>query len=121
MSNKTERQLKELRRLMPWTWDANLEKHPPGEKALKDFENVLSHQEQSRTRKVVSTTTKTGPGASSINNASSGGQGEPASHNKRPQSAGQQHSSEQPRSGKRASPGQLSLEDKAGRDCKAAR
>jgi hypothetical protein len=30
MSRKEPRQLKELRNLMPWTWDARKEKHPPG-------------------------------------------------------------------------------------------
>jgi len=25
------RQLRELRNLMPWTWDSKLENHPPGE------------------------------------------------------------------------------------------
>lgn len=44
MSNKTERQLKELRRLMPWTWDARIEKHPPGEKSLEDFEYIYATQ-----------------------------------------------------------------------------
>lgn len=28
--NKEPRQLKELRSLMPWTWDSNRDKHPPG-------------------------------------------------------------------------------------------
>lgn len=33
------RQLKELRSLMPWTWDTRVESHPPGEAAMRDFED----------------------------------------------------------------------------------
>jgi hypothetical protein len=33
------RQLKELRGLMPWTWDSRLDTHPPGEAAMRDFED----------------------------------------------------------------------------------
>lgn len=34
------RALKELRSLAPWNWDSRVAKHPPGEKALRDFEKV---------------------------------------------------------------------------------
>lgn len=34
------RQLKELRSLMPWTWDARIEEHPAGESSLRDFKDV---------------------------------------------------------------------------------
>ena len=36
------RQLKELRSLMPWTWDSRLDSHPPGEAAMRDFEDCHS-------------------------------------------------------------------------------
>ncbi|KAK9814509.1 hypothetical protein WJX72_007088 [[Myrmecia] bisecta] len=36
------RQLKELRNLMPWTWDARVEDHPPGEAAMRDFQDAFS-------------------------------------------------------------------------------
>lgn len=34
------RALKELKSLAPWNWDSRVAKHPPGEKALRDFEKV---------------------------------------------------------------------------------
>ncbi|KAI3430551.1 hypothetical protein D9Q98_005144 [Chlorella vulgaris] len=37
-----KRQLRELQRLMAWSWDSRVDEHPPGEKAMHDFENVLS-------------------------------------------------------------------------------
>lgn len=97
-----------------------VEKHPPGEKALADFENVLSYQEQPRTRRVGSAT-KSGAGSGaavspSINNAAASVG--PASHGRRPSAA---HSAERPRSGKRVSPGPADAADRAGRDTKAAR
>lgn len=36
------RQLKELRSLMPWTWDARIDEHPAGESSLRDFKDVYS-------------------------------------------------------------------------------
>jgi hypothetical protein len=50
-SRKEPRQLKELRSLMPWTWDSNRDKHPPGEffwegeraVAGASFVRLLSH------------------------------------------------------------------------------
>ncbi len=35
-NNKEPRQLKELRSLMPWTWDSNRDKHPPGEERVME-------------------------------------------------------------------------------------
>lgn len=50
-SGKTDRQLKELRRLMPWNWDARVEEHPPGEKAMQDFEDVVNYRIDGRKRR----------------------------------------------------------------------
>lgn len=44
------RQLKELRSLMPWNWDARIEDHPPGEKAMVDFEDVVNYRYDGRRR-----------------------------------------------------------------------
>ena len=44
------RQLKELRSLMPWNWDARIEDHPPGEKAMMDFEDVVNYRYDGRRR-----------------------------------------------------------------------
>ncbi|CAL8464038.1 g3573 [Coccomyxa elongata] len=41
MSRKEPRQLKELRNLMPFAWDARKEKHPPGAASMRDFQNCL--------------------------------------------------------------------------------
>lgn len=38
------RMLKELQNLAPWTWDKKCEMHPPGTKALHDFEKVEHYQ-----------------------------------------------------------------------------
>lgn len=48
---KTDKQLKELRRLMPWNWDARVEEHPPGEKAMQDFEDVVNYRIDGRKRR----------------------------------------------------------------------
>jgi len=50
-SKKAERQLKELRRLMPWNWDARVEEHPPGEKAMHDFEDIVNYRVGGRKRR----------------------------------------------------------------------
>lgn len=39
---RMSRQLKELRSLMPWTWDARIDEHPAGESSLRDFKDVYS-------------------------------------------------------------------------------
>lgn len=48
--NTAHRQLKELRSLMPWNWDARIEDHPPGEKAMVDFEDVVNYRYDGRRR-----------------------------------------------------------------------
>ena len=48
--NTAHRQLKELRSLMPWNWDARIEDHPPGEKAMVDFEDVVNYKYDGRRR-----------------------------------------------------------------------
>ena len=50
---KTDRQLKELRSLMPWNWDSRVEEHPPGEKAMQDFEDVVNYRIDGRKRRHV--------------------------------------------------------------------
>eukprot|EP00884_Botryococcus_braunii_P014334 jgi/Botrbrau1/22901/Bobra.0065s0053.1 len=40
--NTEPRQLKELRNLMPWTWDTRLDEHPPGDAAMRDFQECFS-------------------------------------------------------------------------------
>jgi len=57
MSRKAERQLKELRRLMPWNWDSRVEEHPPGEKAMQDFEDVVNYRIDGRKRRNVASQT----------------------------------------------------------------
>ncbi len=36
------RQLKELRALMPFSWDPRIEQHPAGKSSLRDFKDVFS-------------------------------------------------------------------------------
>ena len=55
---KTDKQLKELRRLMPWNWDARVEEHPPGEKAMQDFEDVVNYRIDGRKRRHLPVTTE---------------------------------------------------------------
>lgn len=40
----SSRMLKELKGLAPWQWDSRVTKHPPGAKALSDFEKVCVRQ-----------------------------------------------------------------------------
>jgi len=49
-ADRVGRQLKELRSLMPWNWDARIEDHPPGEKAMMDFEDVVNYRYDGRRR-----------------------------------------------------------------------
>lgn len=49
-ADRLGRQLKELRSLMPWNWDARIEDHPPGEKAMMDFEDVVNYRYDGRRR-----------------------------------------------------------------------
>jgi hypothetical protein len=51
MEKKAQRQLKELRRLMPWNWDSRVEEHPPGEKAMHDFEDIVNYRIDGRKRR----------------------------------------------------------------------
>eukprot|EP00890_Picochlorum_soloecismus_P002085 jgi/Picsp_1/2878/NSC_01103-R1_hypothetical protein CHLNCDRAFT_54730 [Chlorella variabilis] len=51
MEKKAQRQLKELRRLMPWNWDSRVEEHPPGEKAMHDFEDIVNYRMDGRKRR----------------------------------------------------------------------
>ncbi len=45
------RQLKELRSLMPWTWDARIEEHPAGESSLRDFKGAFGWSRDDKGRR----------------------------------------------------------------------
>lgn len=36
---------------MPWNWDARVEEHPPGEKAMHDFEDIVNYRVGGRKRR----------------------------------------------------------------------
>lgn len=38
---------------MPWNWDARVEEHPPGEKAMHDFEDIVNYRVGGRKRRSV--------------------------------------------------------------------
>ncbi|PRW33022.1 hypothetical protein C2E21_8020 [Chlorella sorokiniana] len=111
--NTASRQLRELQRLMAWSWDSRVEEHPPGEKAMHDFECVVNYQLDSRRR-------RTGTPSSAAAASPAPGDGSSPAVPISGAKAARRGSAD--RGVKRPSPGPASGEGKAGRKgSKAAR
>lgn len=54
----------ELKSLSPWTWDARVEDHPPGEASMRDFRDQFSLSSERPTRR--STQTASTPGSTAV-------------------------------------------------------